>query len=76
MSMRKAKMGDLLLKYGDTTKAVTAASSRTEKVNSPHKNLIQAEQSYSRASPSPQRPAKRMRYVHFSQKPKLVLIIQ
>ncbi|KAL2070984.1 hypothetical protein VTL71DRAFT_14010 [Oculimacula yallundae] len=58
MALRRAKMGDLHMKYSETTK--TAAIHRAEKLNSPHKNLLQAEQSNSRGSPSPQRAPKRM----------------
>ncbi|KAH7398062.1 Borealin N terminal-domain-containing protein [Cadophora sp. MPI-SDFR-AT-0126] len=59
MALRRAKMGDLSMKYSETSRPAATAS-RTEKINSPHKNLLQAEQSNSRASPSPQRAPKRM----------------
>ncbi|KAH6723613.1 Borealin N terminal-domain-containing protein [Leptodontidium sp. 2 PMI_412] len=59
MALRRAKMGDLHAKYSNTSRPATTAS-RAEKINSPRKNLIQAEQSHSRASPSPQRAPKRM----------------
>lgn len=57
-------MGDLHAKYSNTSRPATTAS-RAEKINSPRKNLIQAEQSHSRASPSPQRAPKRMRYIPY-----------
>ncbi|PVH78920.1 hypothetical protein DL98DRAFT_516416 [Cadophora sp. DSE1049] len=59
MALRRAKMGDLYTKYSEPSRPAATAS-RTEKINSPRKNLLQAEQSNSRASPSPQRAPKRM----------------
>ncbi|CZR65866.1 uncharacterized protein PAC_15766 [Phialocephala subalpina] len=60
-ALRKAKMGDLLLKYSET--ASKTAASTSHKINSPAKNLIQEEQARSRISPSPQRGTKRLRHV-------------
>ncbi|KUJ11359.1 uncharacterized protein LY89DRAFT_786968 [Mollisia scopiformis] len=57
VALRKAKMGDLLLKYSETASKPAAS---TYKVHSPAKNLLQAEQSRSRASPSPNRGTKRL----------------
>jgi hypothetical protein len=62
MAMRKVNMGELLLKHSQgASKSVVAGSSKVEKAKSPAKNLIQEEQS--RASPSPQRGQKRLRYI-------------
>lgn len=57
-ALRKAKMGDLLLKYSEPK----PATSTSHRINSPAKNLIQAEQTRSRVSPSPNRGTKRLRY--------------
>ncbi|KAK0103219.1 hypothetical protein ONS95_005253 [Cadophora gregata] len=59
MALRRAKMGDLHAKYSEPSRPAATAS-RTEMINSPRKNLLQAEQSNSRGSPSPQRAPKRM----------------
>ena len=61
MAMRKVNMGELLLKHSQGASTATTGPSRVEKPRSPAKNLIQEEQS--RASPSPQRGQKRLRYV-------------
>lgn len=61
-ALRKAKMGDLLIKHSQPPKPAVAAPLRSEKIRVPSKNLIQAEQSSSRAAPS-QRGQKRTRYV-------------
>lgn len=61
-ALRKAKMGDLLTKHSQAQKQAIAGPSRTEKVRSPHKNVIHEEHDI-RASPSPRRGVKRMRYV-------------
>lgn len=61
-ALRKAKMGDLLGKHNQPRKQAVAGPSRTEKIRSPHKNAIHGEHGI-RASPSPQRGVKRMRYV-------------
>ncbi|KAF8851092.1 hypothetical protein BDZ45DRAFT_731134 [Acephala macrosclerotiorum] len=58
VALRKAKMGDLQLKYTETVSE--AAASTSHKINSPAKNLIQEEQARSRVSPSPQRGTKRL----------------
>ena len=63
MAMRKVNMGELLLKHSQGASTAIAGPSRVEKPRSPAKNLIQEEQS--RASPSPQRGQKRLRYVPF-----------
>jgi hypothetical protein len=60
-ALRTASMGELFMKYSEKT--TSAGPSRTEKTKSPAKNLIQESQHYSRASPSPQRAPKRMRYI-------------
>jgi len=61
MALRKAKMGDLLAKYSvPAPKPVVATTSRSI-AKSPAKTLAQA--SNERASLSPQRPQKRLRYV-------------
>jgi hypothetical protein len=61
IALRKAKMGDLFLKYAET--AANPIASTSHKVKSPAKNLIQAGQSRSRAGPSPNRGVKRLRYL-------------
>ena len=60
MALRRAKMGDLLVKHSEDKSKAAPLSSLPGKRQSPAKNLIQIEQS--RASPSPQRPHKRHRY--------------
>ncbi|CZT07195.1 uncharacterized protein RAG0_12724 [Rhynchosporium agropyri] len=61
MALRRAKMGDLHMKYSEGSKSTTStAISRAERLNSPHKNLLQTSQSNSRGSPSPQRAPKRL----------------
>ncbi|KAG9243532.1 Borealin N terminal-domain-containing protein [Calycina marina] len=57
MALRRAKMGDLLAKHSGTTSKDGPSRILLVKPHSPMKNLSQREQS--RASPSPQRPAKR-----------------
>lgn len=65
MAIRRAKMGELFLKYAEKEAKTKSGSSAREKINSPTKNMIQTAQSQSRASPSPQRrPTKRQRYVY------------
>lgn len=67
-ALRKARMGELFAKYHETvgTGRVinTGASVRAQGrvLASPSKNLMQEHQSQTRHSPSPMRPAKRMRY--------------
>lgn len=63
MALRKAKMGDLLVKHSGTTlKPAPSAASRVA-TKSPAKALAQAV--HDRESPSPQRPKKRVRLVIF-----------
>ncbi|KAE8445901.1 hypothetical protein EG329_012680 [Mollisiaceae sp. DMI_Dod_QoI] len=59
-ALRKAKMGDLLLKYSETASKPAAPAS--QKINSPAKHLVREEHARSRVSPSPQRGTKRLRY--------------
>ncbi|PBP26213.1 hypothetical protein BUE80_DR002789 [Diplocarpon rosae] len=54
-ALRRAKMGDLYVKYSESPKSVATSS----KIRSPRKYLVQADQSVSRVSPSPQRAPKR-----------------
>ncbi|KAK2629487.1 hypothetical protein QTJ16_000307 [Diplocarpon rosae] len=59
-ALRRAKMGDLYIKYSGSPKPVaTSPVAASSKIRSPRKHLVQADQSVSRVSPSPQRPSKR-----------------
>ena len=60
MALRRAKMGDLLLRHAENTSKTGSVRNLHGKHQSPAKNLIQIEQS--RGSPSPQRPTKRHRF--------------
>ncbi len=64
MALRRANMGELFLKYAEKEAKRSSGSSARKKINSPTKNMIQAAQNQSRASPSPQRPSKRQRYTY------------
>lgn len=62
MALRKANIGELLLKYSENaSKSSPAARTSPARTQSPAKSLLQREQA--RASPLPQRPAKRLRYL-------------
>jgi hypothetical protein len=55
-------MGDLLIKHSQPSKQAAAGPSRIEKARSPHKNLLQEEQSHLRAGHALHRATKRTRY--------------
>ncbi|KAI9052688.1 hypothetical protein LZ554_002966 [Drepanopeziza brunnea f. sp. 'monogermtubi'] len=56
MALRRAKMGDLQIKYSENAKPAAT----TFKISSPHKDMLPAGQSVSRISPSPKRAPKRL----------------
>ncbi|KAF4634243.1 hypothetical protein G7Y89_g3865 [Cudoniella acicularis] len=61
MALRRANMGELLLKYNEmTAKNAHRSPERPRITKSPSKNRVQDIQEQSRASPSPQRPKKRL----------------
>jgi hypothetical protein len=66
-------MGELLLKYSEND-AKLAPKTSPAKTRSPAKNLMQQEQVNSRASPSPQRGTKRIRYTSHVTLPARLLI--
>jgi hypothetical protein len=64
-ALRTAKMGDLYAKYHETAARNTQRSpQRIEKAPSPHKCRMEDIRERTRASPSPQKPKKRVRYVY------------
>ncbi|EKD20962.1 hypothetical protein MBM_00075 [Drepanopeziza brunnea f. sp. 'multigermtubi' MB_m1] len=60
MALRRAKMGDLQMKYSESVKPAAT----TSKISSPQKNMLPAGQNISHISPSPKRAPKRLRYTH------------
>jgi hypothetical protein len=72
MALRKAKMGDLLLKSNETTSkqhganAILPGMLARGDIGSPARHLIQEKQRDARASPSPTRPPKRQRQATLS----------
>ena len=63
VAMRKVKMGDLVLKHSTTSLKSTTVAGPSQMARSPAKNLLQESRGLTRQSPSPQRNAKRLRYV-------------
>ncbi|EPE36414.1 hypothetical protein GLAREA_05752 [Glarea lozoyensis ATCC 20868] len=61
MALRTAKMGDLYAKYSEiAVKNTQKSPQRIEKAASPYKNRMEDIRENSRASPSPQKPKKRV----------------
>ena len=68
-ALRKAKMGDLLLKYNEakvnpTSTILPGMIARGGKIGSPSRNLLQENQRNARHSPSPMRQLKRHRQAY------------
>lgn len=68
-ALRRAKLGDLLLKYNEAKANPTSAilpgtMARGGKLGSPSRNLLQENQRNARHSPSPMRQLKRHRQAH------------
>jgi hypothetical protein len=65
MALRTVKMGDLYAKHHESAPRNTHKSlQRIGKAPSPHKSRMEDIREQTRASPSPQKPKKRVRYVY------------